>query len=90
MIEVGGSNPLWVALPWAGGPGWYTKAAWAGHAEQAREQHFSMVSAAVPVSRLLLEFSQWWNLMGDDKPNKHFLLQVGFDQNGLSQQEEAN
>ena len=40
--------------PWAHGPGWYKKAGWASHEEQASKQHAPMASASVPAFRALL------------------------------------
>jgi hypothetical protein len=55
LIDMGEPN-LWHCRHchcWASGPGWYKKAGWASHGEQANEQHSSIASASVPVSRFL-------------------------------------
>jgi hypothetical protein len=66
--------------PWACGPGWYKKAGWASHGEQATKQHSSMASASASASRFLLclcscpDFPHWWSVMWSYVLKKnHFL-----------------
>jgi hypothetical protein len=58
---------------WPGGLGFYKKAGWANHGEQASKQHPSIASASAPASRFLLclsscpDFLWWWTVVWKHK-----------------------
>jgi hypothetical protein len=69
MIEVGEPDHCGWYRPWAGGPGLHKKTVWASHREQEPKQPFSMASASVPASRLLLWLSSLLNYdVSENKP----------------------
>ena len=72
-------------ISWAGGPGFYNRAGWTIHGEQASKQHPSMASASAPASRSqpclssCPDFLQWWTMIWNySKLNKLFPPQLGF------------
>ena len=61
---------------WAGSPGFYKKAGWASHGEQASEEHPSMASASAPASRFLQCLSSCPDFQWKCQSNKPFPPQL--------------
>ena len=65
--------------PWAGGPGFYKKASWASHGEQANKQHPSVAYVSTVASVFLTclsscpDFLEWWAKIWKCRLNKLFL-----------------
>jgi len=82
-------------LPWADCLGFYKKAAWANHVEQASKPHPFLAFVSAPASRFLpclsscLDYLPWWTTICKRKPSKPFPPQLAFGHDVLSQQYET-
>ena len=77
--DVGEPSTLQGYHHWDGGPGFFERAGWATHGEQASKQHSLMASTSVPALSSCPGFPQWWTV----SCNSHQpTVKVAFDPGG--------